>query len=173
MYLISVYFDEKTDAALRRMMIKIAENCGNDYMLRGNVPPHMTISAFEGGNEELVIDCLGEFAEQLKKSEVYLASAGCFPGVIFLSAVLNAYLHDISVGIHRILNDQKDIQISRFYQPFQWMPHITLGKKLTQNEMQEAFRILYSEIQMMKGQIVKIGLARTNPYHNLKEWELQ
>ena len=173
MYLISVYFDENTDTALRRIIKRIAKQCGNNYMLSGNVPPHISISAFEGGNEKDILTLLDSYVKDLSKGDVQLASVGYFPGVIFLSAVLNQYLQEMSVEIYGLLSEKTDVRISKFYRPFQWLPHATMGKKLSQREMQEAFQVLYQEFRMIKAQVVKIGLAKNNPYHNLIEWELQ
>ena len=56
MYLISIYFDEKTDARIRSFMKQIAKRTGNSVMLDGNVPPHMTISAFHSYKEETAVE---------------------------------------------------------------------------------------------------------------------
>ena len=47
MYLISLYFDEKTEKHIRRFIKQVAKRTGNTYMIDGNVPPHITIAAFE------------------------------------------------------------------------------------------------------------------------------
>ena len=52
MYLISIYFDEKTDKEIRYLMGQIAKNTGNTTLLDDNVPPHITISAFETKDED-------------------------------------------------------------------------------------------------------------------------
>ena len=46
MYLISLYFDEKTENRISGYMKQIAKYTGNTAMLDGNVPPHITIAAF-------------------------------------------------------------------------------------------------------------------------------
>ena len=172
MYLISVYFDEKTECRLKQFITKAAEMSGNNYMLRGKVPPHMTISAFTCENEKEISDSLEVLVKDLKKGTIQLVSVGSFPGVVFLSAVLNEYLHEISGKVYDLLQRKHEIEISELYRPFQWMPHTTIGKKLKKEEIKEVFSLMYSEFQIIEAQIVKIGLAKTNPYHNLKEWEL-
>ena len=49
MYLVSVYFDEKTNKILNRYIRIIAEKTGNTFMTEHNVPPHMTLSSIEPG----------------------------------------------------------------------------------------------------------------------------
>ena len=58
MYLISIYFDEKTNRRIQQYIDKVAEKTGNAFMLDGQVPPHITISAFETQNEVAVIETL-------------------------------------------------------------------------------------------------------------------
>lgn len=173
MYLISVYFDEKTNLKLKKFMNKVAEKSGNHYMICGNVPPHMTISAFEAFDEEEILDMLDSAAEYMKKGKIQLVSVGSFPGVLFVSAVLDQYLHEISVRIYEKLSGNENIKVSKLYRPFQWFPHVTIGKKLSSKEIQEAFEVLYHQFELFQGDVVKIGLAKTNPYHNLKEWDLK
>ena len=43
MYLISVYFDDKTNRILQRYIDRIAEETGNRFMTEHNVPPHVTL----------------------------------------------------------------------------------------------------------------------------------
>ena len=52
MYLISLYFDEKTENRISGYMKQIAKYTGNTAMLDGNVPPHITIAAFHAESEE-------------------------------------------------------------------------------------------------------------------------
>ena len=44
MYLISAYFDENTNKILKHLQQKIADKTGNDFMIRNNVMPHLTIN---------------------------------------------------------------------------------------------------------------------------------
>ena len=47
---------------------------------------------------------------------------------------------------------------------FPWFPHTTLGKRLNQAEMREAFVVMQNQFAPFTGEAVEIGLARTNPY---------
>ena len=55
MYLISAYFDENTNKILKHLQQKIADKTGNDFMIRNNVMPHLTISAIEARNVDVLI----------------------------------------------------------------------------------------------------------------------
>lgn len=57
-----------------------------------------------------------------------------------------------------------DVKISKFYRPFQWLPHITIGKKMTAEEQTRGFGAVQSSFQIIKGKAVRVGLATAGPY---------
>lgn len=174
MYLVSLYFDDKIDARIRQYIYAVAKRTNNTYMLDGNVPPHITVSAFESKEESMVIDRLNACMKDIHAGSVHFASVGVFfPHVIYLSPVLNAYLHELSVSIHGSLQEMDDMLIRKCYQPFCWLPHSTIGKKLSAEEMRVAFATLQESFGMFSGEVVKIGLAKTNPYEDIVTWELR
>ena len=132
MYLISIYFDEKTNRRIQQYINKVAECTGNTFMLDGSVPPHITISAFETQNEKAVIEALERAVARLRQGTLEWVSVGeFFPYVIFLIPVLNEYLHEMSVIVNDELSNTNGIKISPYYRPFQWLPHTTIAKKLS------------------------------------------
>lgn len=174
MYLVSIYFDEKTDKRLRGFIKQVAQKTGNTHMLDGNVPPHITLSAFETPNPENAIESLDKTIKCLKKGNLHWVSVSAFlPYVIYISPVLNEYLHEMSEKIYESISNIEDIRIRPNYQPFNWMPHTTIGKKLSPEEMRIAFEVLQKSFGMFGGEVVKIGVAKTNPYEDIKTWELK
>ena len=172
MYLVSIYFDEKADARIRSYIKQVAKHTGNGYMVEDEVPPHITISAFETRHEEAVIRRLQEVFPTLAQGTVQWASVGTFfPSVIFLAPVVNQYLHGLSETICESISGMEDVSVSKCYRPFQWTPHTTIGKKLSKEEMQQAFAVLQNSFSMFQGKAVRIGLAKTNPYCDLISWE--
>ncbi|MBQ3512840.1 MAG: 2'-5' RNA ligase family protein [Lachnospiraceae bacterium] len=173
MYLISIYFDESTNKKLKQYIHQIAKITGNTYMLDYNVPPHITISSFFSDKEEPVISMLEKQAEKLKQGYLQWVSVGMFlPNVIYLMPVLNEYLHTMSVGIYNHLMKLDNVEISRCYRPFQWIPHTTVGKKLSKEEMAAAFQIIQNQFGVFDGKVTHIGLAKTNPYQEIVLFEL-
>ena len=51
MYLVSLYFDEKSSRILSRYIKKIAEKTGNIFMTENRVPPHLTVASLESKDE--------------------------------------------------------------------------------------------------------------------------
>lgn len=174
MYLVSIYFDEKTDKHIRGFIKQVAKKTGNTYMLDGNVPPHITIAAFEAQETEIVIKKLEQELQMFRKGKITWASVGIFlPYVIYLTPVLDQNLHNLSVAVNEVLKEIPDIKLRPNYQPFHWMPHTTIAKKLSPGEMRNAFEVLQNSFGMFSGEIVRIGLAKTNPYEELISWELK
>lgn len=174
MYLVSIYFDEKTNKKIQRYINQVAEKTGNHFMIDGNVPPHITVSAFETQDEKVAIDVLGRVVEKLQKGSLTWASVGqFFPYVMFLQPVLNEYLHEMSCMIYDELCVLESVSVSSHYQPFQWLPHATIAKKLSKEEMQVAFEVLQNGFGMFEGEVVKIGLAKPNPHRDIATWELK
>ena len=143
MYLISLYFDEGTNKKIQLYMEQIAQRTGNMAMIDGKVPPHITLSAFD------------------------------LPHTIYLSPILNAYLQKLSESVFSKIRYLEEVRIQIRYQPFSWFPHTTLGKRLNQAEMREAFVVMQNQFAPFTGEAVEIGLARTNPYRDLCKIKLK
>lgn len=168
MYLISLYFDKTTNKRIQEYMNQVARKTGNHFMCDGNVPPHITISAFESRSDEDAIQTFSSATKELKSDSIHFVSTGqFFPHVIFITPVLSDYLHQMSEQIYTSLIQNNDITISPYYRPFSWMPHVTIGKTLTKEEMLTAFQTLQHQFGPFNGKIEQIGLAKTKPYNDL------
>lgn len=174
MYLISAYFDDETNNRIQQYINQVAKKTGNTYMLDGKVPPHITISSFETKGIQQAIPLLDEMRSRLQQGSIQWVSVSAFlPYVLYLSPVLNAYLHGLSVEITSCLEQIEGIQISPYYHPFSWMPHTTIGKKLSKEEMQIGFEALQHQFGTFEGKITKIGLAKTRPYEDIITFDLK
>lgn len=87
--------------------------------------------------------------------------------------MLNEYLHEMSVQICNALSQIEGIMISPYYQPFQWLPHTTIAKKLSKEEMQTAFQVMQNSFGTFEGEVVRIGLAKPNPHRDIVSFELK
>lgn len=168
MYLISAYFDEQTSKTIERYIKQIAEKTGNTFMTDNHVPPHLTISSVEARNGELLIDYVKELSKHLTTGNIQFVSVGMlFPYVMYLTPVLNEYLLTMSKQIYEVVSEIPMVSVSKYYKPLQWLPHVTLGKKLTKEQMQIAFSIMQNRFALLDGTITKIGLAKTNPHEDI------
>lgn len=173
MYLISVYFDDESNKIISNYMKKIAQKTGNSFMTDNNVPPHLTIMSVESRDEKKLKEMMEQLENCLTKGQIQLVSFGVLlPYVLYVTPVLNLYLEDMIERVHDRVKDIPEVKMSRYYQPMQWLPHITLGKKLSKEQMQEAFVIMQEQFVPMEITVEKIGLAKTNPHQDLIKIEL-
>lgn len=174
MYLISIYFDEKTNKNIKKLITKVAQKTGNDFMIEGKVPPHITVTAFETKQECEVLQRLQSVACGLMQGNLRWVSVGTFlPNVIFAAPVLNEYLQDLIQTIYGQMENVDETIMNPYYKPFQWVPHSTIGKMMTKEQLQAAFAVLQERFIPFEGTVVKIGLAKTNPYTELALFELK
>lgn len=173
MYLVSVYFDEKSSRVISRYIEKIADKTGNTFMTDNHVPPHLTIASVETKDETGLMEKMNVLKERLRKGKIQLVSVGAlFPYVLYITPVLNQYLEQMAEEVHKQLTELTDIKLSRYYQPMQWLPHLTVGKKLTKEQMREAFSLMQEHFVQMEVSVTEIGLAKTNPHKDIVRIEL-
>ena len=180
MYHISLYFDEKTNGIIRQHMKQVASKSGNDYIFTRNIPPHITISAFSTDRTEVVIDGLAKRFSEINIGNVTWVGVGTFlPHVIYITPILGNYLDSLSKMVDNELSMLADahrdanINISPTYRPFSWMPHTTIAKNLSKEEMKVAFEVMAGRFGVFTGEVVQIGIAKTNPYENIEVFDLK
>lgn len=175
MYLVSLYFDEKTNRRLKNYIEQVADKTGNTFMVDRNVPPHITVGTFESkASHTVLIEALEQSLHDIDIDFVQLVSIGAFQtSTIFLNAVYNEYLHKICKGVCETLKNVENTIIRRNYQPFQWIPHVTIGKTLTKEQQLVAFETLQNSFGPLEASAVKIGLSKTNPYLDIYTWKLK
>lgn len=172
MYLISLYFDQKTNKQINNYI----NNCIQDdnYMKNHHIPPHLTISAFYHQDEKRIIEHFKNSVKTFSSQSIYYVAVGTFfPHVIYITPVLNQYLMTLSLTLYQQLKTISDISFQPYYLPYQWLPHTTIGKRLTPIQMQETFHYLQKEFVPFYAKIEKIGLSKTNPYQDLLVIELK
>ena len=169
MYLITAYFDDDTTNILQNIIDEIAIVSGNDFMTKNNVVPHLTISAFDEKCADNALELFDKMEDKLLFDDILIASAGVFlPYVLYAQPTKNQYLTALSNNIYDVLITGHDTRINRYYIPPDWIPHITLGKKLSNEEMQQAFKVVLDKFQPISARITSFGLSKPNPLTNLR-----
>ena len=119
MYLISAYFDDKTNTVLEKHIDEVARATGQ-----------------------------------------------LLPYVFYVTPVLNEYLTELSTKVFGAFKYLPDTEISKYYRPGNWLPHVTIGKKLSEEQMKQAFEVMYKRFQPLEAEIVEIGLSKVNPHED-------
>lgn len=169
MYLVSAYFDSETNKILQGYINKIAAATGNDFMVKNNVPPHLTLSAIEARGVDVLLPAFDSLAGEIKQGEISIITVGqLMPQVIYVAPYLNDYLSTLEQSVFDCLAGIPETTVSNYYKPFSWLPHITLAKTLTREQMLDAVKVM-QDFKSIKAKIVKIGLAKVNPHEDVSE----
>lgn len=173
MYLVSVYFDEKTNRILQKYINQISTATGNDFMVKHNVPPHMTVSAIEARSVEVLEPIFEKIEGTLPAGKINFVSVGqLLPYVMYATPILNDYLFNIATCVYDAYKNIPETTISKCYKPGSWLPHVTLGKTLDKEQMLEAFKILQNSFQPFEAEVIEIGLAKVNPHEDVLRFKL-
>lgn len=159
---------------MRKLMEQAASTSGNTFMLDGNIPPHITVLAFETLDEDRAVKLLEDIVHnELHAGNIHFASIGSFKGqMLYAEPVLNQYLHQMSVKLYEVYSELPDIKFSPYYKPFGWLPHMSICKHLDEGQMETAFSKVVKQFVPCEGVVARIGIAKTNPHRDIKVFGL-
>ncbi len=174
MYLISLYFDEKTNRKIRGLMNSVAEKSGNTDMIEKNIPPHITLTVFESReSEDVLVRSLDAVFGELPAADLtWVSVAAFFPHVLYLVPVQNECLYQFSVSVSQALESCSGTKIQACYKPFCWLPHTTVARRLSAEQMRDAFAALQTAFVPFDGMVVRVGLSTGSPKREIKTWNL-
>lgn len=174
MYLLSAYFDGKTEKKIRKTIENIAKHTGNSFMVDNQIPPHLTIAAIEAISDDSPIAAFDELKGNLYAGDITFVSVGqLLPYVMYITPVLNEYLQFLSLKIEDTYKKFGNVRLNKYYRPYSWLPHVTVGKTLTKEQMRVAFAVLQDSFSPFDARIVSIGIAKTNPHRDIELMELE
>jgi len=173
-YAIALYFNKSTEEKINNLILEIANNNGNKYMLDNKIFPHLTISLFEyNGKTESLINLFDNQFPKIDFDKISLATIGIFaPNVLFIAPVVNKHLLELNEKTNGLLNENRDIIPDKYYSNDQWVPHVSLGVKLNKNELINGTNVLIDNFQKIDAEINQIALAECNPFKDIKVWDI-
>ncbi len=112
MYLVSVYFDDKSNKIISDYINKIAQKRQEIlFMTDNHVPPHLTIMSVEAREEEKLTEVMEQLERSLTKGQIQLVSVGVLlPYVLYVTPVLNLYLEDMIEQVHDMVKEYSGSQ---------------------------------------------------------------
>jgi len=173
-YAVILLFDNVSEENISSIISNISKENGNNYMVDNKISPHLSISLFKY-NEPVdnLIKIIEKNNNKFNKELIKIASFGVFnPYVLFLSPIFENNLLNYNKNIIEILNQVENIIFDKYYIENNWVPHISLGVKLNENELLKGIKILTKCFNPMGIEINRIGLAECNPYKEIKIWNL-
>ena len=172
-YAIVLYFDDATNKTIGNLIERTAALSGNNYMLDIGIPPHVTLGCFFSDEQADLYEQVKSFAKGVTPFEVTFHSIGAFePYVLFASPVKDECLSQLNASLHESLLDDYEPAENANYLPDRWMPHCSLVVKLDKEQFAKA-QTIETEVKLpLSAQVVKIALAKCNPYSEVAVWEI-
>ncbi|GHT98935.1 hypothetical protein FACS1894142_5910 [Spirochaetia bacterium] len=173
-YAVALYFDKTIEEKINSLILKIANDCGNKYMVDNKIPPHITISLFQYDDIIApIIKIIDENISWFKKGNISLVSIGIFnPNVLFIMPIVNNFLIKANRKITKLLESDKKINMDKNYIQNQWVPHISLAVKLNTDELINGIKTVINNYNAFGGEINRIVFSECNPYKEIKIWNL-
>lgn len=178
-YSVSLFFDEKSTVELSNFILQVAQITKNDYVVKNNIPPHITIGMFkatknqEGQLVEIIKKINSDFQPIFEKKENVL----CFEKlgtlknkIAFLSfATKQSLIFTLNQKLHNSLMPDFPAACNNMYLPQVFFPHCTIATGLSKTQLaflQDAQN--KNLIKIPKSvQVAKISLAIRHPYQEV------
>lgn len=94
------------------------------------------------------------------------------PYVMYATPVLNEYLLDVSGRVYEAVKTIPMTEVSKYYRPLSWLPHVTLAKKLDKGQMLTALEVLWDGFVPFEATITEMGLSKVNPHEDVERMVL-
>jgi 2'-5' RNA ligase len=146
-YGILAYLDPASEARLTNLARALTTAGIPSTIIGMELRPHVSLASFECEHLKLLEQALQEFAGQQPHLEVKLDAIGVFPppeNILFLAPVVTPALLDLHDRVNR-LAARFARNFDPLYQPGAWIPHITLGMELTDEQIGKALPIIRRE----------------------------
>ena len=169
-YAVSLCFDDAAAQSVKAVQERLAQICGNNFLIEHSVPPHVTLGVFhaEPGALSTLQNAFDDFATSARDVlggqglDLEFDGADCFLNkVLFLAAkkdspsfvslkTLNEILHQKFLPLFRAGSNKN-------YLPERWLPHAALAVKLTPPQFEKCAPLL--GLSSAQGGGASLGLA--------------
>ena len=133
----TLYFDLETDAAVRRLWQAIEDAGLPSSLLNLGYRPHLTLAVCETMNLEGLRDELLQLVAATSPIKLNFHGLGTFStneGVVYLGVTVNRALLDLHDQIGQLLGPHSNGNLP-YYMPGVWVPHVTLGYGLLEEQV--------------------------------------
>lgn len=174
-YAVSLHFEQAVNEIIFNTMTSIAEQTGNDFMIKNKVPPHVTIGAFHGNKEteEKLIQIVEDFSKTQNSGLVRFSEVGNFnEKVLFLRPEKDEFLTTINNELHKIILPEFEAGENGYYVPEIWFPHTTLATGLNQTQYAKALELAEKINLPLEAKIDNIGFYQCSPFLELRRFKI-
>ena len=182
-YAVSLCFDDAAAQSVKAVQERLAQICGNSFLIEHSVPPHVTLGVFhaEPGALSVLQNAFDGFAKSArdvlggKGLDLEFGGADCFLNKVLFLAVkkdspslacvkrLNEILHQKFLPLFEA-GDNKN------YLPERWIPHAALAVKLAPPQFEKCAPLLGPASDFVLPQsarVAALSLALCKPYMEL------
>ena len=170
-FVVELYMDESTDAAVRQVWQEIAEAGLSSDMIKSAFQPHVSLAVYQD------IDILDfkrdmeAFAKTVPPFALDLASIGTFPtdeGVVFLAPTVTGTLLDVHDMLHEALAHHQRT-VSNYYIPDRGTPHCTVAIGLKPEQVSAAIEVCRKAPLPLSGRFERIGVVEVGTSQQVKQ----
>lgn len=166
-YAVILHFDKKTEKRFTAMIKKMIAGGVNSFMEDNDMPPHITLAAFEKDNREGIVEAFLTMAKKLTPFDIHFAALGVFnPRVLFVSPVMSEPLMESARGANEAYSSL-GIETDTRYAPGAWVPHVTLALNLENEELLSAFTLAQKLFKPFSGKSASITLIECCPFKKI------
>ena len=91
-----------------------------------------------------------------KNQQLYFVSFGCFQkSTLYVLPVYNEFLNQFILKIHQTFEEYVSISQNNRYLPYHFVPHVSLSRKLSEQQTNQAFKILNHYFHRFMGKLLK------------------
>ncbi len=172
-FVLELQFDPSSERFIKSLMQQLKDRGLPSNLLEKSVSPHLTLLSSETLLELDTLEKLAELLESQKAFSLSAVSLGTFAneqGVLFLGAVMNQDLLNFHQSVYTCLTND-GYELSSYYMPGCWVPHITLAAKFTREQLAQAFEKL--ELNLPAEMVVsRLALVKyPAPVERLQTWQ--
>ena len=129
--------------------------------------------AYKEIEEKKFIEQANQLFEKESSQELYFVSLGCFQkSTLYLLPVYNEFLNQLILKIYQTFDEYVSISQKNRYLPYHFVPHVSISRKLNEQQTNQAFKILNHYFEPFYGKVIQVALVKTNPYQEIKIWNL-
>ena len=178
-YSVSLFFDEKSTAELLDFILQVAQITKNDYVVKNNIPPHITLGMFKAtkNQEWQLVEIIQKFNSEFqlffekKENVLYFEKLDILKNKIaFLSFAANqSIIFELNQKLHNSLLPDFPAACNNLYLPQVFFPHCTVATGLSKTHLallQDAQNKNLIKIPKFV-HVSKISLAIRHPYQEL------
>lgn len=163
-------FDESTDMKFK----KIQDELVKVGIKEQEVPPHITLAAYVGVEEEAIDSWIEEFIAKNRKIEVKFSNIGLFGlRVVFIAPYVSDELKDFHRVFHKKYDDAcGEIGLNYSLAGGGWIPHVTAFIDEA-DALIRVLPIINDNFQPFIGEIDKIELYEFYPMRKIKVYAMK